>query len=124
MIIRNLTEDDKKTLAEWIAQEPDHAGNSPDFYFQSNTKAAMYEDEEGEILVTKFTPCLRVDIEFSPTAGRKRIAQTMTEEFPKLVEQAKAQGFKEFVFESSSPKLTAFCEKLGYVASPGYRRIF
>jgi hypothetical protein len=123
MISRNLTEEDKPLLAKWIAQEPSH-NHTPAFYSQEGTKSVMYEDEEGEVLALKFTPCLRLDIEFSPTAGRARIAKAMTEEFPKLVEQAKTQGFKEFVFESSSTNLIAFCEKLGYTASPDFRKVF
>lgn len=123
MIIRKLNEDDKKTLATWIEQEPDHKETTTsDFYYESGTQTALYKDEYGPLFVIKFTPCLRMDMEFCPEANKYRRKQGMTDVFPVLMDQAKQQGFKEFVFSSVSERLIAFCRNLGFITSPDYRR--
>ncbi len=124
MQIRELTLEDKPLLQKWIDAESDHKASSPEFYFQPNTKAVVYLDDAGPVLAAKFTPIVRLDLEFSPLAGKLRIAKTMLKEVPALIEQAKNQGFHEFVFSSSSPELIKFCTKIGFCEVSDYRKIF
>lgn len=123
MIIRNLNESDKETLAKWIAAEPDHTLNTPDWYFENGSKSVMYEDENGPVFAVKYSPALRVDIEFSNDAGRDRIREMLKSGFPDVARQAAQQGFKELVFSSRSKTLIAFCRALGFSASPDFRRV-
>jgi hypothetical protein len=122
MSIRNLTPEDRPQIESWIAAEPEHSNNTFEWYSESGAKTVVYEDADGQVLVAKFTPCLRVDIDFNPDAGPSRIGKAIADGLKQTAEQARNQGFKEFVFESLSPKLSAFCERLGYKKCPDYRK--
>lgn len=121
-LIRPISPEDRQAIETWIAGEPSHPNNTFEFYTESGCKSVVSEDEEGGVMVTRFTPCLRVDIDFNPEASPSRIGKAIASGLKDMAEQAKAQGFKEFVFESSSPKLVVFCERLGYASSPDYRK--
>ena len=123
MQIRTLTENDEEMLSEWIAAEPDHAGNTLAFYSTPGTKSILYSDEEGPICVVRYSSSLRLDMEFSPLASKERIKEAMKSQLPDIAEQAKAKGFSEIIFDSASKSLIKFCEKLGFSACPDYRRI-
>ena len=123
-MIRTLTPEDRPLIESWIQKEPAHANNTFDWYSEAGTKTVVYQDSEGEVLVAKFTPCLRVDIDFCPTAGASRIGKALADGMVQTAEQARKQGFKEFVFDSLSDKLSAFCERLGYKPCPDYRKVF
>jgi hypothetical protein len=121
-MIRNLAPEDRPQIEAWIAAEPTHASNTFDWYSEARTSAVVFEDSNGQVLVAKFTPCLRVDIDFNPEAGPSRVGKALVEGLAETATNARNQGFKEFVFESRSPKLTSFCERLGYSESPDYRK--
>jgi hypothetical protein len=121
-MIRNLSENDRPQIENWIAAEPEHASNTFDWYSEAGTKTVIYEDSDGQVLVAKFTPCLRVDIDFNPEAGPSRIGKALADGLKQLSADARNQNFKEFVFESRSPKLSEFCKRLGYSESPDYRK--
>jgi hypothetical protein len=122
MIIRPVEESDKPLLEKWIQAEPEHAATTPDWYFQKNTSAAFYGDEEGDVLVAKFTPCLRLDLEFNPQVSKERIRAVMKEGLASVVAGAQAKGFGELVFSSTVKRLVAFCKLLGFEPSPDYRK--
>jgi len=124
MIIRTLTENDKPLLAEWIAAEPDHKYSTPEFYFEPQTKAVIYEDESGPVFAVRYSSALRIDIEFSPTAGKDRIREALKTGFPDVAATAQAQGFKEMVFNSVSKTLIAFTRLFGFRTCPDYRKVF
>ncbi len=123
MSIRPLSETDRPQVESWIQAEPEHASNTFDWYTGDGAKSVIYEDSDGQVLVAKFTPCLRVDIDFNPTASASRIGRAVASGLKETAESARQQGFKEFVFESRSPKLIAFCKALGYEESPGFRKV-
>jgi len=120
--IRLLNESDRPQVEEWVRAEPTHPNNTFEWYSEAGTKAVVVEDEEGPVLVAKFTPCLRMDTDFSKSSP-ERIRQAIVSGLQDMEAQAKAQGFKEIVFESSSPSLIAFCKKLGYEESRSFRKI-
>lgn len=122
MLIRPLSLADKPMLESWIAAEPAHSDNTLEWYQETGTKSVIYADDLGEVLAVKFTPCLRTDVDFSSTASPMRIAKALMYMIPEMGKQAKQQGFKEFVFESLSDKLAAFCERLGFKKSPDWRK--
>lgn len=124
MTERILEEKDKPWLAEWIAAEPDHQENSPDFYFQPRTKSIVYEDEQGPVFVVRYSTAVRVDTEFNPTAERERIRAMLKKVVPEVAATAQAQGFSEIVFTSVSKSLIAFCRLLGFKAAQDFRKVF
>jgi len=121
-MIREISPEDKPMIEAWIAAESSHPDNTFDWYNESGAKSVVYEDALGGVLVAKFTPCLRVDIDFNPDASSSRIGQALTRGLRETAEAARKQGFREFVFESLSDKLSAFCERLGYRKSPDWRK--
>jgi hypothetical protein len=121
-MIRNLSELDRPQIESWIAAEPSHASNTFDWYNEAGTKSVVFEDESGAVLVAKFTPCLRIDIDFNPTADRVRVGGALAQGLAEIVPIARKQGFREFVFESLSEKLSAFCGHLGFRKSPDYTK--
>lgn len=121
-MLRDLSPADRPNVEGWISAEPTHESNTWDWYNQKGTKSVVVEDEVGAILVAKFTPCLRMDTDFSASSP-ERIKQAITDGLREMEAQAKAQGFREIIFESSSPGLVAFCKTLGYEKSPSYRKV-
>lgn len=124
MLIRPLTPEDKPLIESWIQAEPGHSDNTFEWYGQEGTKSLMFSDDSGDVLVAKFTPCLRIDIDFNPEASPLRTAKVMSKGLSEMEKQARSQGFKEFVFDSLSERLSAFCTRLGFVKSPEMRKVF
>jgi hypothetical protein len=122
-MIRNLSENDRPMIEAWVAGEPLHPNNTFEFYTEAGTKSVVFEDAEGAVLVAKFTPCLKIDIDFSPEAEPKRVARALAEGLQDMGGQAKQQGFKQVSFDSTVEKLRAFCERLGFVPSPEMRKV-
>jgi hypothetical protein len=122
MLVRNLVPEDKSFVEKVIAGEPTHTANTWDWYNQPGTKSVVVADEEGAVLVAKFTPVLRMDTDFSASSP-ERIKAAIVDGLADMEKQARAQGFHEIVFESESPKLIAFCKTLGYEKSPSYRKV-
>lgn len=122
-MIRPLTPEDKPMLESWIASEPEHKNNTWDWYNEAGAKSVVFEDAEGAVLVAKFTPSLKIDIDFLPEGSPKRIAGALSSGLAEMGSQAKQQGFKQVSFDSVSDKLRAFCERLGFVESPEMRKI-
>ena len=121
-MIRNLLPEDRPQIESWIASEPLHQSNTWDWYNETGTKSVVFEDDAGNVLVAKFTPCLKIDVDFSPEADSKRVARALFEGLADMGSQAKQQGFKAVHFDSTVGKLRAFCEKLGFVPSPELRK--
>lgn len=124
MTERILEEKDKPWLAGWIAAEPIHQENSPEFYFQPKTKSIVYEDEQGPVFVVRYATAVRVDTEFNPMADKGRIRAMLKKVVPEVAATAQAQGFLELVFTSASKPLIAFCRLLGFKAVSDFRRTF
>jgi hypothetical protein len=124
MTLKPVTLEDRPQIESWIAAEPTHQDNTFEFYQEAGTKSVMCTDAEGEVFVLKFTPCLRTDIDFSPTAGPERIGKALAQVIKEMTPVAKSQGFKEFCFESSSPSLIEFCGRLGFRKTDDYRKVF
>jgi hypothetical protein len=122
-MIRNLVPEDRPMVDAWVAGEPLHPNNTFEFYTEAGTKSVVFEDEAGAVLVAKFTPCLKIDIDFLPEAEPRRIARALAEGLQDMGEQAKQQGFKQVSFDSTVEELRAFCERLGFVPSPELRKV-
>ena len=122
-MIRPINDNDRPQIEAWIAAEPTHVNNTFDWYSEAGVKSVIFEDAEGAVLVAKFTPCLKIDIDFLPEAEPRRAARALSEGLSEMEKQAKQQGFKQFSFDSVSGKLRAFCERLGFIPSPELRKV-
>ncbi len=120
--LRTVEEKDKALLAEWIAAEPDHTFSTPEFYYTPGTKSVVYEDEQGPVCVVRYSPVLRLDMEFAPGIDKSRIKEAMKSQLPEIAEQARSQGFKELLFDSVAKPLIKFCQYMGFSACPDYRK--
>jgi hypothetical protein len=123
MRTRLLTPEDRPFVEKCIAGEPSHTANTWEWYNSPGTKSVIVEDSEGPILVAKFTPCLRMDTDFNLPAGPSRIGKAIAAGLAEMEPQARAQGFREIVYDSVDEKLNAFNERLGYRKSPDWRKV-
>ena len=122
-MIRLLNENDRPMVEDWVRAEPTHGNNTFAWYSEPGTRTVVVEDEAGPVIVAKFTPILQMDTDFLPEADPKRVARAIIEGLTEMEKQAKQQGFRQISFESVAEKLIAFCERLGYRKSPGYRKV-
>ena len=122
-MIRLLNDTDRPMVEDWVRAEPTHGNNTFAWYSESGARTVVVEDEAGPVIVAKFTPILQMDTDFLPEADPKRVARAIIEGLTEIEKQAKAQGFRGISFESVAEKLISFCRKLGYRASPGYRKV-
>ena len=110
-------------VEDWVRAEPTHGNNTFEWYSEPGARTVVVEDEAGPVIVAKFTPILQMDTDFLPEADPKRVARAIIEGLTEMEKQAKARGFRQISFESVAEKLIAFCERLGYRKSPGYRKV-
>jgi len=112
---RPITETDIEPLKISLETSQFHKDTPIEFFTSPNAVSLVYEDENAPILVLRCAKSLRLDIEFLDDNDIQRNREAMLEGLPKLIEQAKASGYVELVFNSSSPLLTRFAQKkLGF----------
>jgi hypothetical protein len=120
--IRPSTLEDVKHLSECLAKDPWHSTQTVEQWASSNP--VTYLDNEGPVFHVVFEDTkdplggkLRLHIQFDPDQ-RRRNALALIEGFPKVKQTAKDAGFTCIEFDSTSPKLVAFCTKyFGFVES-------
>lgn len=116
MVTDRLMEDtDLLLLGLSLSKDEHHVGTEPEFFTEPGTLTKVYESDGVPVLFVRGAPILRLDIQFvSNEDGRKNI-KTMLEGLPPLAQKARENGFKEIVFNTSSPLLKAFCiKRLGF----------
>lgn len=119
---RFIEEKDHPLLVESLSKDAFHQGTGLDFFLEEGTVCSVYEDESGPILFVRGKPIIyknvaviQLDIQYLDNNDARRNMKAMTEGFPVLATQAKANGFMGFFFESSVPLLRKFCVKrLGF----------
>lgn len=118
IIARPISEDDRPWLELSLSDDKFHKDTDVDFFYEHGTVCNVYEDEAGPVLAVRGSKVLRLDIQFLANNNNRRNAHIMLHGFPQLAKQAKENGFKEIIFNSTSPELIAFCEKyLGFEKS-------
>lgn len=108
---RFMEEDDLSLLELSLSRDEHHKETTPAFFTEPGTLSKVYEDNRGPILFVRGTPILRLDIQYVDNADFGRNKQAMLEGFPALAQKAKANGYKEIVFESSVRALRIFCKR-------------
>lgn len=107
-------EEDREILTAWIALDPEHRekGMKPEFFFQPQTIAVMFEDMHGPIFAVRLDPengaQVRIHIQFAP-AQTLRSARTLTDGFPVFLDYIRKTNARWLVFDSVTAKLREFC---------------
>lgn len=98
---------------EWIGCDPEHREKrmSPDFFYEIGKQAVVLADSEGPGLFVRLDPeapdSVRLHIQFSPNEVRS--CKTMLRGWPDICQCIWNSGVTRMVFESTSPRLIAFC---------------
>ncbi len=112
---RLITLDDKPVLADSLLKDAYHNSTPASFFYTPGTVSKVYEDGEGIVMFVRGAKVLRLDIQYTSNADKKRNLRAMLE-FDKLVEKAKTNGFTEITFTTNSDLLKKFCIKhFGFV---------
>jgi hypothetical protein len=120
---RFMEESDLALLELSLSRDEHHEGTTPEFFTEPGTLSKVYEDERGPILFVKGTPVLRLDIQYVSNEDFERNKEAMLEGFPPLAAKAKANGYKEIIFESNVRALRIFCQRhFGFKESAGELR--
>lgn len=118
--IRRISEYDYAELQEAITKDQYHKDTTtPEFFYAPETFCNVYYDEKGTVLYlrgcTDADRRIRLDIQFRRNRDARRNKAVMELGYPELEERARENGFREFIFESTSPYLKKFCtESLGF----------
>lgn len=112
---RWITPDDYMVIDFSLRRDQYHQETKPEFFFETGTFCKVYEDDSGPIMFVRGAKSLRLDIQFVDNRDFKSNRKVLLEEFPKFAKQCKEAGFKELVFDTTSPLLKRFCiNKLGF----------
>ncbi|HEV1286545.1 MAG TPA: hypothetical protein VNU44_14585 [Bryobacteraceae bacterium] len=108
--------DDAELLARWIAADPDHAGRVSATEWLAKRKGVqnlLAIDGDGPLLFLHCSNAMRLDIQFAPDS-ELRTARALLSGLPFLVKTFGAQGYRELIYESRSPRLVKFLERIGF----------
>jgi hypothetical protein len=126
-MIRRLEQNDYELLATSLLTDEYHSETPPEFFYDPDAICNVYEDDDGLVLFLRGQAVslgsdkkiIRLDIQYLNNNDFRRNMKTMLEEFPKLEENARQNGFSGFVFHSTSPLLRKFCiKRLGFQDGP------
>lgn len=121
---RRLEESDREMLTESLSRDEFHKGTTSDFFYENGTVSNVYNLDDSPVVVLRACKALRLDIQFLDNEDKRRNAAALMGGFQALVEMARANGFKELVFCSTSPLLVEFCKKhFGYEEVEGELRL-
>lgn len=120
IIDRLLQESDESILADSLAKDEFHTSTPIGFFTEPGTLTKAYELDGETILYARACKVLRLDLQFVDNKAALKNIKVMLEGFPEIVDRARENGFKEVVFNTSSPLLKRFCtRKLGFTVVEG-----
>ena len=104
-----------RLLEEWIAADPDHRGQTVAAWLepQGGVQQLVAVDRSGPLMFIRCSNAMRLDIQFSPET-RMRTALALKDGLPFLARMFRAQGYRELIYESGSPRLVDFLQRLGF----------
>lgn len=105
---KHIDENDRELLATSLAHDQFHPDVQADVFYEEDTIANLYSDDDGPVLFLRGSRSLRIDMCFVNNAASTRNVAAMVAGFETLVVGAKAAGFKEIVTSSNSPALVQF----------------
>jgi len=121
---RPLQEADLENLAKEISFEPEHNWMTTKFFQSPNSKALVYEDENGPIMYLRMSSCLRIHIQFCRT-DKDRIRKALIAGGASIIPKAKQNGYASVLYETANKSLAWFCRRyLGFRASPDEQQLW
>ena len=111
---RPLNGQDKDTLTEWIARDPDHKGRcNAEFWTSPPPQAESFvvEDEQGKIFYVRTEKLLRIHIQFDPTENER--TKAALEQFCSDIKKTAKPSYKQVVIETVFRPLALFLLKQG-----------
>jgi hypothetical protein len=134
--LTETTQSDVEQIREWLAADSwhkDDSRNVPELMTTGNGLLSYcLQDDKGPLAYIKLTDdngLVRIAMQFAPTevVSKRRLTIGLARVgIPMIKVFALENGFKGMVYESVSPKLIAFCEKLGFksVGNDDYAVLF
>lgn len=112
---RMIGPEDYDVLLNSLANDEFHQGTIPEFFVEERTVCKVFELDEKPVLFLRGKKSIRLDLQFVDNNNFKANLKVMIDKFPAFVEQCKANGFGELVFNTSHPVLEKFCiKRLGF----------
>lgn len=115
------TVDDIPQIQQWTDADVYHNGqHSPGWWITGNGFIAFrLEDNKGPVFYVRIDDgeYARLNVQFPPidVVPKMRLARAMIQTLPRLIEITKSHGCKGLIFDSVSPALISFMEKLGFL---------
>lgn len=121
-MIRGIRAGELLLIQEWIDKDEDHSakGMKSSFFAEPDKVSFCITDSLGPVMFVKLDPeppAVRVHIQFPPT-GSGRIAKALALNFGDVRRELARLGATKLIFDSVSPRLTRFCERLW-----GFKRV-
>jgi hypothetical protein len=123
---------DISRIQRWTDADIYHKGqNSPSWWVTGQGLLSFsIHDEKGPLFFVRMDSgeYIRLSVQFAPLeeVGKLRLIRAMLQTLPKLIEVAKKEKGKGLIFDSESPTLVRFMEKMGFknVGDDSYRLAF
>lgn len=115
-MVRMIRAGELPLIQEWIDKDPDHSakGMKSSFFALPDHVAFAVTDAKGPVMFVRLDPeppAMRLHIQFIPESPT-RIARALALNFQEVREQIEKCGATKLIFDSISPRLTRFCERL------------
>lgn len=120
------SEQDLPQLKRWVDADPAHKDTvNPSFWIhpvdedgepEGGIKCLRVEDDQGAVFYLRMENALRVYVQFPPEeeVSKSRLASALRRAMWFIGGGAKKAGYQEMIFDSKSPHLIAFFERLGF----------
>lgn len=112
MDLRKPTEDDLQRFKECLAAEPSHVEQDADKWTAPPGEFWTFFDVEGNRCWVRIERVLRIHFQHDQAVERKKIIPLIYQGFAWLIGEARSKGYEEVIFQSTEPRLVAFCKKL------------
>jgi len=116
---REMKEEDRPTIDNWIEKDPGHQGKmTADFFLKpkENWGVFVIVDDDQPIMFVAQEPDglnLRLHVQFPPD-NLKSVVKGLIQAYPVVEANIKSRGFKAVAFESESRALLKFMRRFGF----------
>jgi hypothetical protein len=108
---RFITPEDYLTIDFSLKRDQYHTGMKPDFFFTPGSFCKVFEDDDGPIMFVRGVKALRIDIQFVDNRDFERNKAALAKEnFDSFADNCRGAGFKELIFNTTSPLLKRYCK--------------
>lgn len=108
---RRVQETDRAGIEQALARDFFHPDTKSDVFFEPGTVTNIYEEDHQPVLLVRVYKCLHLDLLCYDNGDTVRNKHVLQVGWKKLVEDAKANGFKEIVTTANGPALLRFLTK-------------